>query len=195
MKISDSKITISKSEWEHIGRQAGWTGMGQHLVTDEVPCKYCGKSTRMTGTKKCDRCWEIERAIISNTESQCVQYGLYPTLAEKIRESLSKTKSINQQAGWGKSFDASASQLAELRHKITGLVFQLTRKHGWPMAEVIEGLKNHGYLTTNELNIGILDIGQAKLVAEGLEMFYKDMERLDKDFGAERENLAVEQGV
>lgn len=28
-----------------------------------VPCKYCGNPTKMKGTKLCDPCWELVRAI------------------------------------------------------------------------------------------------------------------------------------
>ncbi len=28
-----------------------------------VPCAMCGDPTRMTGTKRCDACWEAERQI------------------------------------------------------------------------------------------------------------------------------------
>jgi hypothetical protein len=32
---------------------------GQKLV----PCELCGEDTPMTGTKRCDRCWELEKRI------------------------------------------------------------------------------------------------------------------------------------
>lgn len=28
-----------------------------------VPCETCGTETFMTGTKRCDRCWELERRL------------------------------------------------------------------------------------------------------------------------------------
>lgn len=28
-----------------------------------VPCGICGVPTRMLGTKRCDRCWELETRI------------------------------------------------------------------------------------------------------------------------------------
>ena len=28
-----------------------------------VPCKWCGKETRMLGTKMCDACWELDSRI------------------------------------------------------------------------------------------------------------------------------------
>lgn len=31
-----------------------------------VPCRYCGVPTPMTGTKLCDPCWEVARAVESN---------------------------------------------------------------------------------------------------------------------------------
>lgn len=30
---------------------------------ETVPCELCGKPTTMTGTKRCDPCWELERRI------------------------------------------------------------------------------------------------------------------------------------
>lgn len=35
---------------------------------ETVPCGLCGTSTRMTGTKRCDRCWELESRIQGNPE-------------------------------------------------------------------------------------------------------------------------------
>ena len=28
-----------------------------------IPCRVCAEPTMMTGTKLCDRCWEVERAV------------------------------------------------------------------------------------------------------------------------------------
>ena len=39
-----------------------------NLETDEVPCDLCGRPTRMKGTKRCDRCWELETRIQHNPE-------------------------------------------------------------------------------------------------------------------------------
>ena len=33
-----------------------------------VPCELCGKPTAMTGTKRCDRCWELETRIRMDME-------------------------------------------------------------------------------------------------------------------------------
>lgn len=35
---------------------------------DTCPCGLCGQLTRFTGTKRCDRCWELERRIHANPE-------------------------------------------------------------------------------------------------------------------------------
>lgn len=107
----------------------------------------------------------------------------------KLTQNATKHIAIRKQSGWGKSHDAVPSQLASLRHKVAGLVFQLSRKHGWTDAEINEFLQGNGYLDT-ELNINLLDANQVISVIEGLEMVYKNMERLDKDFGAERKDLA-----
>jgi hypothetical protein len=31
-----------------------------------VPCRHCGEDASMTGTKLCDRCWELEKHIRAN---------------------------------------------------------------------------------------------------------------------------------
>lgn len=42
-----------------------------------IPCVWCGKPTLMTGTKCCDRCWELDRRIRGQ-----------PELARKMLEAL-----------------------------------------------------------------------------------------------------------
>ena len=44
---------------------------------ETVPCGICGIATRMTGTKRCDRCWELETRIKAD-----------PEIARQILESL-----------------------------------------------------------------------------------------------------------
>jgi len=46
-----------------------------------VQCRICGKWTPMTGTKLCDRCWELETRIERD-----------PELARKILEQVDKRK-------------------------------------------------------------------------------------------------------
>jgi hypothetical protein len=58
-------------------------------VVANVPCKVCGKETKMTGTKLCDRCWEIISAIKNNVESQSWAYKLYPELVQLIKRKFS----------------------------------------------------------------------------------------------------------
>ena len=36
--------------------------------TDTVACGLCGTQTAMTGTKRCDRCWELEGRIHRDPE-------------------------------------------------------------------------------------------------------------------------------
>jgi hypothetical protein len=46
--------------------------------TDEVTdCKWCGTKTHNTGTKECDRCWELRKRIEQN-----------PDLSERILNDL-----------------------------------------------------------------------------------------------------------
>lgn len=42
-----------------------------------VPCELCNKPTPMTGSKRCDRCWELERRIQAD-----------PAIARKIISGL-----------------------------------------------------------------------------------------------------------
>jgi hypothetical protein len=49
------------------------------MNTEETcPCGLCGKPTRMTGTKRCDGCWELEMRVNAN-----------PVLARRILADLS----------------------------------------------------------------------------------------------------------
>ena len=50
---------------------------------DQVPCGICGDPTRMTGTKRCDRCWELERRIEDD-----------PKLAKLILERIESANQI-----------------------------------------------------------------------------------------------------
>ncbi len=35
---------------------------------ETVPCELCGDETPMTGTRRCDRCWELERRVEADPE-------------------------------------------------------------------------------------------------------------------------------
>jgi hypothetical protein len=49
------------------------------MPTDTVPCKWCEEQTPMTGTKQCDRCWELSHRIEAD-----------PDLAQKMIDSKEK---------------------------------------------------------------------------------------------------------
>jgi hypothetical protein len=38
------------------------------MTEETVKCELCGELTAMTGTKRCDRCWEVERWVTANPE-------------------------------------------------------------------------------------------------------------------------------
>jgi ribosomal protein L37E len=38
------------------------------MERETCPCELCGKPTFMTGTKRCDACWELETRVLSNPE-------------------------------------------------------------------------------------------------------------------------------
>ncbi len=42
-------------------------GHGRRAIPT-VPCELCGTPTRMLGTKRCDPCREVERAVQGNPE-------------------------------------------------------------------------------------------------------------------------------
>lgn len=35
---------------------------------ETCPCELCGRDTRMTGTRRCDGCWELETRIHADPE-------------------------------------------------------------------------------------------------------------------------------
>lgn len=49
-----------------------------------IECQLCGGLTAMTGTKRCDRCWELETRILLNVE-----------LAEKILKRIREEETKN----------------------------------------------------------------------------------------------------
>lgn len=51
---------------------------------ETIPCELCGTPTHFTGTKRCDRCWELETRINRDVE-----------LAEKIIARIKVIKAIN----------------------------------------------------------------------------------------------------
>lgn len=123
------RIKLSKSQWEEMGKKAGWMKTAAkyrvtdhpfnkqnypdmigkivsnppsfarvELVKDEVPCKYCGKLTRMTGTKLCNTCWAIEGYFqYPNEESDKAHVKrlteqFNPKLVERIRQRVEQKK-------------------------------------------------------------------------------------------------------
>lgn len=44
-----------------------------------TPCRLCGKPTEMLGTKLCEPCWHVERAVLGD-----------PDLARRILADLDK---------------------------------------------------------------------------------------------------------
>lgn len=53
------------------------TNVAEVLKEHEVPCGLCGKPTRMTGTKRCNSCWELEMRV-----------EMHPDVAAKVLERL-----------------------------------------------------------------------------------------------------------
>jgi len=48
-----------------------------NMQEETVPCRICGDPTHFTGTRLCNRCWELERRI-----------RMDPAIAKKILEAL-----------------------------------------------------------------------------------------------------------
>ena len=54
---------------------------------ESCPCKVCGETTRMTGTRLCDRCWEIASAMETGHMANNHQYNLASLeLKKKVRD-------------------------------------------------------------------------------------------------------------
>ncbi len=54
-----------------------------------VPCELCNQSTRHTGTKRCDPCWELERRIKHTPEiARLILRNL-----EKVQITITKVES------------------------------------------------------------------------------------------------------
>ncbi|MCK9435302.1 MAG: hypothetical protein M0R32_10975 [Candidatus Cloacimonetes bacterium] len=64
-------------------------------------------------------------------------------------------------------------------------MYQLTKVHGYPRNEIIEYLNRHGAIK-GDFSAYRLTIEEANKIIEVLSILYKDMERLDKDFGVKR---------
>ena len=76
------KIKLSKSQWEFIGKIAGWQG-------DRIRCKVCGQQNSMNGTGFCDKCWAIKRHL-ENYDKSFIHRYKDNKLVEKIRTMLEK---------------------------------------------------------------------------------------------------------
>ncbi len=48
----------------------------------QVPCGICGDPTPMTGTRRCDNCWEIERRVADLDTLSLARLGLCRLPAE-----------------------------------------------------------------------------------------------------------------
>lgn len=65
----------------HAGRDA----LRRRVMSEPtVPCGICGTPTAMTGTKRCDPCWEMETKIVQN-----------PILARKILDSAHPRQTVD----------------------------------------------------------------------------------------------------
>lgn len=54
---------------------------------ETVPCRICGNQTPMTGTKLCDRCWELKKRIHAD-----------PAIAERILLEVFKDRTKNNES-------------------------------------------------------------------------------------------------
>lgn len=46
-----------------------------------TPCKYCGRKTRSTGTKLCDKCWELKTRMEGDKERSIkIIFDIFPEL-------------------------------------------------------------------------------------------------------------------
>ena len=51
-----------------------------------VPCQWCNTATTMLGTRKCDRCYELEKAITANPEIARLMLAHIDSEAAKAEE-------------------------------------------------------------------------------------------------------------
>lgn len=74
-----SGATCPYTDWRVDTWNKGWNAAKEFhkSVEETVSCTLCGTPTRMLGTKRCDRCWELETRIQRD-----------PALARKILEQL-----------------------------------------------------------------------------------------------------------
>ena len=63
---------------------------------ETVPCKTCGEATPMTGTKRCNGCWEVENRLDSylrrggRNAQQALVDALWRAGAEVIRDAQAR---------------------------------------------------------------------------------------------------------
>lgn len=108
----------------------------------------------------------------------------------KILLSKAQWEYIGRQAGWGNSNDSNPSQLAQMKHKVQGLIFYLTKTHGFTRKELIEYLVQQG-VVSGDFSSYTTNAEQTKKIIESLELLSKDMKRLDNDFGVKEPELKV----
>jgi hypothetical protein len=78
MRLERPKRIKDQTHLKAICEAIAYRVVSRHLDGEfTVPCGLCGVQTPMTGTERCDRCWELETRIKAD-----------PELARKILEAL-----------------------------------------------------------------------------------------------------------
>jgi hypothetical protein len=94
----------------------------------EIPCRYCGKPTSMTGTKLCNTCWAIDSYFQDSNPNEESDKAYVKRLTEKSDPQLvEKIRQYVEQKKKGKSKIAQRSDLWQ------------RDKMGWPFKKTQDG--------------------------------------------------------
>ena len=108
-----------------------------------VPCGLCGTPTPMTGTKRCDRCWELESRIHGD-----------PALAQKILDGMNSNK--KQEVIFWEGFLAGYKRaLWDLKAKITE--FETVNNPFTNVCSKLEQTEGSAYDENEEIKAGGTD--------------------------------------
>lgn len=55
-----------------------------------VPCELCDEPTPMLGTRRCDRCWELDKRVRADVDLAQLIMRSIPVDPEKFKEAVQK---------------------------------------------------------------------------------------------------------
>jgi len=95
------KIKLSKLQWEEMGRKSGWMRTAIENLSaprDVIPCKICGRKTKITDAKICNICSMVVDYIKdpqSDSDKEYVyklEVKFNPDLVDKIKKLVKEKK-------------------------------------------------------------------------------------------------------